>query len=59
MEGMDEEDTILELAASSGYIEFLEERLKSSDYQAETKIRRIDELADLVFTARKNFRRQS
>lgn len=38
---------------------FIKERLASIDFRAEEKLRRIDELADIVFAARANYRKQT
>jgi len=38
------------------HLRFVKERLKRTNFFAAEKIRRIDELADIIFTARRNYR---
>jgi hypothetical protein len=45
--------------SESEYLEFVKTRLENSNYRAEEKLKRIDELGDAIFIARKNYRDQN
>ena len=40
------------------YRKFIKERLANTDYNAANKLKRIDLLGDLIFTARENYRKK-
>ena len=39
------------------HIEFIKSRLKSTNFHAREKLLRIEELADLIFTAKENYKK--
>ena len=41
------------------YLEFVRKRLQSTEFHAEDKLKKIDELAEAVFHARKSFRKKA
>lgn len=41
------------------YSEFVERRARTTNFRAAEKLQRIDELADMIFTARENYRKMS
>ncbi len=53
------EESKTKYVSESEYLEFVKERLANSDYRAEEKLKRIEELGDIIFTARENYRQQT
>lgn len=41
------------------YIKFVRERCKNTNYRAEEKLRYIDELAEIIFKAKKSYKNKS
>ena len=39
------------------YVKFVEERLKKTNYHAEEKLKNIDDLAEIIFTARDSYQK--
>ena len=37
------------------HLEFIKKRLKTTDFQAEAKLRQIDELSEIIYTARQDY----
>lgn len=44
-------------AATRRHLEFIKERLANTDFKAAEKLQRIEDLADIVFVARQNYRK--
>ena len=41
------------------YVEFVRTRLKNTNFRAQEKLARIDELSDLIFKARSNYKQSN
>ena len=43
--------------AYSNYLEFVEARLRATNFRAAEKLRRLDELAEIIFLAKHNYQK--